>query len=325
MKRRDFIAVLGATAIARPLLVRAESHRAYVVGVFRAGATLPAERRAVFSEALRKLGWIEGKNIAFVDRFAENRIERLSEVAAELVRLKVDIIVVIGTQAAIAVRRATSTIPIVMAPGSDPVEVGLVASLARPGGNVTGLSIMAPEVGGKRLELLKEVFPGASRVAVLWNTDTPSSALVFKETKRAAKILGIEVQPLEVAGSGGLDGAFEAAVREHVDALIAVEDPLTFDRRERIVGFAADRRLPAVYGQREFVEAGGLMAYGVNFVDLMRRAASYVDKILRGTDTRDLPIEQPTKFDLVINLKTAKALGVTVPPSLLARADEVIE
>jgi len=297
----------------------------YVVGVFRAGATLPAERRAVFSEALRKLGWIEGKNIAFVDRFAENRIERLSEVAAELVRLKVDIIVVIGTQAAIAVRRATSSIPIVMAPGSDPVEVGLVASLARPGGNVTGLSIMAPEVGGKRLELLKEIFPGASRVAVLWNADTPSSALVFKEIKHAATILGIEVQPLEVAGSSGFDGAFEAAVRERVDALIAIEDPLTFDHRERIVRFAIDRRLPAVYGQREFVEAGGLMAYGVNFVDLMRRGASYVDKVLRGTDPSDLPIEQPTKFDLVINLKTAKALGLVVPPTLLARADEVIE
>jgi len=167
MRRRDFIAVVGAIAIARPPSVRAESRRVYVVGVFRAGATLPAERRAVFSEALRNSGWIEGKNIAFVDRFAENRIERLSEVAAELVRLKVDIIVVIGTQAAIAVRRATSTIPIVMAPGSDPMEVGLVDSLARPGGNVTGLSIMAPEVAGKRLELLKEVFPGASRVAVL--------------------------------------------------------------------------------------------------------------------------------------------------------------
>src|SRR5215472_11415459 len=222
MRRRDFIAVVGAIAIARPPSVRAESRRVYVVSVFRAGATLPAERRAVFSEALRNLGWIEGKNIAFVDRFAENRIERLSEVAAELVRLKVDIIVVIGTQAAIAVRRATSSIPIVMAPGSDPVEVGLVASLARPGGNVTGLSIMAPEVGGKRLELLKEIFPGASRVAVLWNADTPSSALVFKEIKRAATILGIEVQPLEVAGSSGFDGAFEAAVRERVDALIAI-------------------------------------------------------------------------------------------------------
>jgi putative ABC transport system substrate-binding protein len=205
------------------------------------------------------------------------------------------------------------------------MEVGLVASLARPGGNVTGLSIMAPEVAGKRLELLKEIFPGASRVAVLWNTDTPSAALVFKETKRAAKILGIEVQPLEVAGSSSFDGAFEAAVRERVDALIAIEDPLTFDHRERIVRFATDRRLPAVYGRREFVEAGGLMAYGVNFVDLMRRGASYVDKVLRGTDPRDLPIEQPTKFDLLINLKTAKALGLIVPPTLLARADDVIE
>jgi putative tryptophan/tyrosine transport system substrate-binding protein len=325
MRRRDFIALLGATAIGRPLLVRAESDRVYVVGVFRAGASLPAERRAVFSEALRKLGWIEGKNIAFVDRFAENRIERLSEVATELVRLKVDIIVVIGTLALVAARRATATIPIVMAPGNDPVEVGLVASLARPGGNITGLSVMSPELSGKRLELLKEVFPSASRVAVLWNADSPSAALVFKETKLAAKILGIEVQPLEVAGPGGFDGAFETAVRERVDALIAVEDPLTFDHRERLVGFAADRRLPAVYGQREFVEAGGLMAYGVNFVDLMRRAASYVDKVLRGTDPRGLPIERPTKFELVINLKTAKVLDLAISSSLLARADEVIE
>jgi len=323
MKRRDFFVLL--ISVAWPFIALADARKMYVVGLFRAGSALPPERRAIFSDALRNLGWIEGKNIAFEDRSAENRIERLSEVAAELVRLKVDAIVTIGTLAAAATRRATSTIPIVMAPASDPADIGLVASLARPGGNVTGLSIMAPELAGKRLELLKEVFPSASRVAVLWNADSPSAALVYKETKASAKILGIEVQPLGVAGPGGFDAAFEVATRERAEALIVVEDPLTTDYRERIAGFAADHRLPAIYGQREFVEVGGLMVYGANFADVMQGAAKYVDKVLRGTDPRDLPIEQPTKFDLVINLKAARALGLTVPPSLLARADEVIE
>jgi putative ABC transport system substrate-binding protein len=322
VRRRDFVLLLTAAC---PFIAQADEHKIYVVALFRAGSTLPLDRRALFTEALLNLGWIEGKNIAFEDRSGENQIERLSEVASELVRLKVDAIVAIGTLAAFAARRATSTIPIIMAPASDPADTGLVASLARPGGNVTGLSIMAPELAGKRLELLREGFPSASRVAVLWNADSPSATLVYKETQAAAKVLGIEAQPLAVAGPGGFDGAFEAATRERAEALIVVEDPLTTDYRERIAGFAAAHRLPAVYGQREFVEVGGLIVYGANLADVMRRAAKYVDKVLRGTNPRDLPIEQPTTFDLLINLKTAKALGLTIPPSLLARADQVIE
>ena len=276
-------------------------------------------------DGLRELGWIEGNNVTFVSRSAENRLDKLSEVAEELVRLDVDIIVTAGTLAPLAAKRATSTIPIVMAPAGDPVGSGLVTSLARPTENVTGLSLMAPDVDGKRLELLKELLPRLSRVAIIWNAANPYPPQVFRETKKAADALGIEIQSLEVTGPHDFSKALGALEVQQPDGLITVEDPLTLDRREQIASFAAAKKLPAIYGVREFVQAGGLMAYGASFSDLRRRAAVYVDKILKGATPAHLPIQQPTKFELLINLKAAAALGLTIPPTLLARADEVIE
>jgi putative ABC transport system substrate-binding protein len=245
--------------------------------------------------------------------------------AAELVHLKVDVIVTDGTLAPLAAKQATSTIPIVMAPAGDPLGSGLVASLAHPGGNITGLSLMAPDLGGKRLELLKELLPDISRVAILWNAANPYAAEVFRETDRAARTLRITLQSLEVRSPGDFDIVFEAAKVQHPEGLITVEDPLTGANRKQIVDFAATNRLPAIYGVRNFVEAGGLISYGASVFDLSRRAATYVDKILRGAKPADLPIQQPTKFEFVVNLSAAKALNLTIPPTLLARADEVIE
>ena len=324
MRRRKFITLLGGAAV-WPLAARAqEPGKVYTIGRFSAGEPIP-HLRDVFVHAFRALGWIEGKNVVYEDRYAENRLDRLPDLAAELVRLKVDVITAAGTLAPIAAKRATATIPIVMTSAGDPLGSGLVASLARPGGNVTGLSLMAPELGGKRLELLKEIRPGLSRAAVLWNVANPYSALVFKETEQAAQVLKIQVQSLEVRNPGDLDSALDAATRHHASALITVEDPLTLNHRQQIADFAAKNRLLAIYGLREFADAGGLMAYGAQISDLMRRSTGYVDKIFKSAKPADLPVEQPTKFDLVINLKTAKALGLEVPPSLLARADEVIE
>jgi putative tryptophan/tyrosine transport system substrate-binding protein len=324
MRRREFIAFVGSTAAAWPLAARAQQGgKKYVVGRFSAGsATLEA---AALTEALRELGWVEGKNVVFERRYAENRLERLPELAADLVRLKVDVIIAGGTLAPLAAKRATSTIPIVMVAAGDPLGSGLVASLARPGGNVTGTSAMVPDLGGKRLELLKELLPRLARVAVLWNAANPYSANVFKETQGAGRTLGIEVQSLEVRGPDDLDGAFEAARKQRPDAMITADDPLTLSYRKRIADFATGQQLASLSGFREFVEVGGLISYGANLDDVYRRTAGYVDKILKGAKPADLPVEQPTKFDLVINLTTAKALGLTVPPSLLARADEVIE
>ena len=325
MKRRDFITLLGGAAVVWPLATRAQqAGKIRTIGILNAGsAGVPSA--VVLPDALRELGWIEGKNIVFERRYAENRVERLPELAAELVRLNVDVIVGLGTLAPLAAKGATTTIPIVMTAAGDPLGSGLVASLARPGGNVTGMSLMAPDLGGKRLELLKELLPRLARVAVLWNAANPYPALVFKETQAAGRTLGIEVQSLEVRDPRDFDGAFEALRRQRPDALITVEDPLTFNYMKLIADFAAGQRLPTLHGFREDVAAGALMSYGANLADLFRRAAGYVDKILRGAKPADLPVQQPTKFDLVINLTTAKALGLEVPPTLLARADEVIE
>jgi putative tryptophan/tyrosine transport system substrate-binding protein len=324
MKRRDFITLLGGAAT-WPLAARAQqSGKLHAIGLLSVGS-MTTGVFAAFHDGLRELGWIEGKNLLIERRFAENRIERLPDLAAELVRLNVDVIVGFGTPPPLAAKRATTTIPIVMAAAGDPVGSGLVASLARPGGNVTGMSLMAPDLAGKRLELLKELVPRLARVAVIWNAANPYPALVFKETQAAGRTLGIEVQSLEVRGSNDFDGAFEAARRQRPEALITVEDPLTITHRKLIVDFTAEQRLPAVHGVREFVAAGGLLSYGASLDDLFRRAAGYVDKILKGVKPADLPVLQPTKFELVINLKTAKALGLEVPPMLLARADEVIE
>jgi putative ABC transport system substrate-binding protein len=279
----------------------------------------------ILRDSLRELGFIEGKNLKFEGRYAENTLDRLPALAAELVSLKVDVIVGGGTLAPLAAMRATSTIPIVMAAAGDPVGSGLVASLAHPGGNVTGTSLMAPDLAGKRLELLTELMPGISRVAVLWNAANPYSALVFKETVGAARSLGIELQSLEVRAPADFDGALEAATGQHAAALITVEDPLTNGHRGKIAEFAAGKRLPTIGGLRIFADAGGLMSCGSNPGEMFRRSADYVGKILKGAKPSDLPVEQPTRFELVINLKTAETLGLTVPRSILALADEVIE
>jgi ABC-type uncharacterized transport system substrate-binding protein len=325
VRRRQFITLLGGAAAAWPLAARAQQAGSrYTVGILSAGGD-NAGLNAVLVAALRELGWVEGKNVVFEHRYAENRLERLPGLAADLVRLKVDVIAGVGTLAPLAAKQASSTIPIVMTAAGDPLGSGLVASLARPGGNVTGMSLMAPDLGGKRLELLKEVLPRLARVAVLWNAANPYSALVFKETQAAGRTLGIEVQSLEVRAPDDFDGAFETARRQRPDALITVEDPLTVAHRQRVADFTAEQQLPSLHGVREFAAAGGLMSYGASLADLFHRAAGYVDKILKGTKPADLPVEQPTKFDLVINQKTARALGLDVPPMLLARADEVIE
>jgi putative ABC transport system substrate-binding protein len=327
MRRREFIGSLIGTTVAWPLATHAQqTSKVYSIGYFSAGAGRPIAPRAAFVEALRQLGWIEGKNVVFEIKYAENRLDRLPELAAELVHLKVDVIVTSGTLAPLAAKRATTTIPIVMTAAGDPLgAAGLVASLARPGGNVTGTSIMAPDIAGKRLELLKDLLPRLSRVAILWNAANPYPANVFRETESAARMMGIEVQSLEVRRPEDFDSVFEASRQQRPDALITVEDPLTINYRNKIVDFAATNRLPAIHGFWEFVEAGGLMSYGASLIDLFRQSAVYVDKILRGTKPADLPVEQPTNFELVINLKAVTALGLTIPPSIMVRVDEVIE
>jgi putative ABC transport system substrate-binding protein len=279
-----------------------------------------------FLQGLRELGWVEGQNIALEYRFAEGRLDRLPDLAAEMVRLKVDVILATSTPPAVAAKNATSTIPIVMATSADPVELGLVASLARPGGNVTGLAFsVGLEVVGKELELLKETVPKVRRVAVLSNPGNPGNVLAIGNVKIRARSLGVQLQFLEARGPNEFEGAFAAMARERAGALLVVPDAVFGLHRARLQDLAAKSRLPAMYGLREHTEAGGLMSYAVDLRDSFRRSATYVDKILKGAKPADLPIEQPTKFELVINLKTAKTLGLTIPPSLLARADHVIE
>jgi len=325
MRRRDLVILLGGAAAARPLGTGAQQgEKVYKVGFLTAGSSDPLGR-SVVHDAFRGLGYVEGKNLAFERRHAEDRLDRLPGLAAELVSLKVDVIMTAGTLAPLAAKRATSTIPIVMMNAGDPVGSGLVASLAQPGGNVTGMSLMAPDLGGKRLELVKELFPGISRVAVRWNAANPYSALMFKETVGAAETLGVELQSLEIREPPDLDAALETAAGHHADALITVEDPLSVDLRKKIADFAADHRLPTISGLKLFADAGFLMTYGADLDDILRRSVVYVEKILKGAKPSDLPVEQPTKFELVINLKAAKLLGLTIPPTLLARADGVIE
>jgi putative ABC transport system substrate-binding protein len=279
----------------------------------------------VFRQGLRELGYVEGRNLTIEYRWAAGKEERLPELAAELVRLKVDIIVASATPTIVAAKRATSTIPIVMAAVGDPVGSGLVASLARPGGNVTGLTLMSTELAGKRLQLVRELLPKATRVAVLAYRG-PSGTLLFLEQMRAAaQQTGVQLVVQEVSEAGELRGAFAAMQRERAQALIVQVSPLTREHRRQVEELAAQHRLPAMYEVRLFVESGGLMSYGPNLPEMFRRAALYVDKILKGAKPGDLPVEQPSKFELVINLKTAKALGLTIPESLRFRADEVIQ
>jgi putative ABC transport system substrate-binding protein len=282
-------------------------------------------RLEAFRDALHELGYVEGKNVQLEVRWGNGEFERLPALAAELVQLKVDVIVAATSPSVLAARHATPTIPIVMPVSSDPVGEGLVASLAHPGGNVTGLSMMAPELGEKRLQLLRETFPEASRaVAVLWNPAYVGMRARFEEAKVAAPKLGLTARSVEVRDTRDLDVAFEAIVREHPEALV-LSDPFTTSQRARIVEFAAEHRLPAIYESSDFVDAGGLMSFGPNISNLYRAAAVYVDKILKGANPGDLPIEQPTKFELVLNIKAAKALGISFPATVLLRADKLIE
>jgi putative tryptophan/tyrosine transport system substrate-binding protein len=280
-----------------------------------------------FRQALRELGWVEGQNIVVAYRLAENRSDRLPDLAAELVQLKVDIIVAEATQGVAAAKNATKTIPIVMISGSaDPVGLGFIASLARPGGNVTGLSYsVGPEIVGKELGLLKEIVPTVRRVAILSNPASPVQPLFIRELNSAARSLGVQLQPLEVRAPNEFEGAFAAMAKERVGALLVVADAMFVFHRRRLVDLAARSRLPAAYGTSATVEAGGLMSYGPSVRDLFRRSATFVDNILKGAKPGELPVEQPTKFEMWVNLKTAKALGLTIPPSLLLRADEVIQ
>jgi len=278
-----------------------------------------------FREGLRELGWVEGQNIAMEYRWAEGRYERLPDLAAELVHLQVDVIVALITPAALAAQHATKTIPIVMVAVHDPVGSGLVASLARPGGNVTGLSNLSPALVGKQLEFLTELLPTVSQVAVLWNPTSPGHVLMVREADGAARALGVQLHLLEARGPEEFDSAFAAMTSAHVGALLVLGDAMFFVHRTRLIDLAAKSRLPAMYGSRGLVEAGGLIGYGPTFPENFRRAATYVDKILKGTKPADLPVEQPTKFELVINLKTANELGLTIPPTLLFQADEVIK
>jgi putative ABC transport system substrate-binding protein len=279
-----------------------------------------------FRQGLRELGYVEGKTFVLELRYGEGRFERLPELARELVGLKVDVIVARTDPAIAAVKRETQTIPIVMGTSTDPVGTGFVASLARPGGNVTGLSSISPELSGKRLELLREVIPGLSRVAFLWNPDVRGAMFDYKATEGAARSLRLQLQSVEVLRAEDLDRAFSAVTKERAQALILpAGNPVGFANRGQIASFAQRNRLPSMYANSEFVDAGGLMSYGPNLADNFRRAATYVDKILKGTKPADLPVEQPTKFELVINLKTAKQIGVTIPPNVLARADKVIK
>jgi putative ABC transport system substrate-binding protein len=295
------------------------------IGFLFYGSPGPSPELDAFRQGLRELGYIEGQNITIEYRFAGGRVGQLPELAAELVRLKLDVIVTPGTPASVAAKQATSTIPIVFAGVADAVGAGLVADFARPRGNITGLTGISAELGGKRLELLKEVAPKASRVAVLFNPADRSNVLVLKELQESAPALRLTLQPLGVRGPGEFEGAFVAMSRKRAHALFGAAGILTTEHRKAVVDLAAKSRIPAMWGERQFVEAGGLMSYAVNFYDQVRRAATYVDKILKGAKPGDLPVEQPTKFELVINLKTAKALGLTIPQSLLLRADEVIQ
>ncbi len=297
----------------------------------RIGVLTPYSSRPLFviealREGLRALGYVEGDNVVIEYRYAEERYERLPDLAAELVRLQVDVIFANSAPATHAAKQATSTIPIVMETLTDPVRAGFVTSLARPGGNITGVTGLAPELSGKRLELLTQAIPGVARVAILVNPANPNTPAVWTETESAGRALGVHLQRLEVRDPAQLDNAFAAMTSERADALLVLPDPMLLAQRNRIVDFAAARRLPAMYADvREWMEAGGLMFYGPNLAANVRRAATYVDKILKGAKPADLPVEQPMTFELIINLKTAQALGITIPSLLLFRVDEVIQ
>jgi putative ABC transport system substrate-binding protein len=324
MRRREFIAMLGGAVAFWP---RGTQGQVQIARIGFLGTTLPSvmtRRIESLRAGLRDLGWVEGQNF-FVDfRWAEGKYDRLPELAAELVRLKVDVLVTHSTPGTLAAKQATKTIPIVMAVSGDAVATGLVASFARPGGNITGSTFFGPELHGKRVELLKEALPRFSQVAILLNADNPSSAPNFEAAERAARFLKVKIQKFEVRQAGELDAAFAAMVKRRAEAVVTSEEGMIIANAKAIADLALKSRLPSISGI-DLVEAGGLMGYAVNQPELYRRAAVFIDKILKGAKPTDIPIEQATKFQLTINLRTAKALGLAMPPTLLARADEVIE
>ena len=319
-------ALLLAVATVGPPADAQQASKTAKIGIL--SATTPAALAPsveAFKQGLRELGWVEGKSFVLEVRYGEGKVERLSELARELVALKMHVIVTPADLSIAAVKRETQTIPIVMALSSDPVGAGFVASLARPGGNITGLSNISPELSGKRVELLREAVPGLSRLALLWNPEVRGAVLDYKEAASAARSLRVEVQSVEVSRAEDLDRAFSTITSWRAQALMLPGiNPVGFANRAQIVSFAQRNRLPSMFPTKEYVDSGGLMSYGPSLVDLLRRAAGYVDKILKGAKPADLPVQQPTKFELVINLKTAKTLGLTLPQSFLRRADEVI-
>lgn len=321
--RRTFTRVLAGTLLASPLIAFAQQPtKRPRIGILGNEDTPPWQG---FRQGLRDLGYVDGRNVTIESRWSEGKIERLPTLANELVQLKVDVIVASSTPAIRAAKQATSTIPIVMAVSSFPDKIGLVESLARPGGNVTGLTNVAPELAGKRIQLLNEIAQKVSRVAVLWNPASPVEPLGFQELLALRRIAGVEIQSIEVRAPDDYAAAFASVSANHAEALYVFGNPINFKQRQLIADFALKSRLPSIYEERLFVESGGLLSYAPSFIDLFRRAATYVDKILKGAQPANLPVEQPTKFELVINLITAKALGLTIAQSLLQRADEVIQ
>jgi putative ABC transport system substrate-binding protein len=327
MRRREFLITVCGLAAAWPLAAQAQQARKIPRIGFLGNSTAALEANLVtqFREGLRELGYEEGRNLIIEFRWAEGNYHRFPALIAELIALEVDVIVTAGTPASLAVKKATSLIPVIMVAVGDPVATGLVASLSRPGGNITGLTSMSWEMEGKRLELLREVVPTVSHIAVLWNADSPIQVIQEKQTQAAAKIVGVKILSLGVRNLNEIQTAFTTIIREQPGALFVLADRLFLHHRKFIMDFAIQHRLPGVHAYRELVEAGGLMSYGPDYADIHRRAAIYVDKILKGAKPDDLPVERPVKFILVVNLKAAKTLGVSVPPLLLSRADEVIE
>ena len=318
-----FICLLAAVLL--PAGSAAQQPAVHRIGILiPSSASFISTRVEAFRQRLRELGYVEGKNIVVEYRYAEGKPERLPDLAAELVRLKVDVIVTVSPGPTLAAKKASGTIPIVFAGASDPVETGIVSSLAQPGENITGLSLMAPDLDGKRLELLKEAFPKVARVAFLWRSGGSRGNLPLTEMEAVAKALGLKLISLEVRSLEDFEGAFARAKRDGAQALITTPGALIITQQGQVLDFAAKNRLPAIYHTSEFVEAGGLMSYAPNYADLWRRAADFVDKILKGTKPADMPIEQPTKFELIINLKTAKQIGLTIPQKMMERADRVI-
>jgi putative tryptophan/tyrosine transport system substrate-binding protein len=326
MKKKITLLTLCAMLLALCLPAEAQQPtKIRRIGFLTGSPSVFPGRTEAFRQGLRELGYVEGKNIVIEWRYTEGKLDRYPALAAELVRLKVDIIVSGGPTATGFLKEATTTIPIVMGFDTDPVGSGLVASLARPGGNITGLSVLSPELGGKRLELLKEIVPKLSRVAVLGSSTLPGNAQTLRETELAARALGVKLQYFDVLSPKDIEAAFRGTVKGHADAVLALGNTVLNAHRTQVADLAVKSRLPAIYYAAEFVEDGGLMFYGVDFPDLFRRAATYVDKILKGAKPADLPVEQPKKFEFIINLKAAKQIGLTIPPNVLVRADKVIK